>query len=121
MNRRTDYPGATIRPEDFAVPVEHLPFANELTTRLPYTESELRTRVMQAIGAASACWDNLEGAGVFISERAADIGDDLIEHVLRLTTLGEPALGCATNAQLITELETRMRLGHGHLDYRTAD
>lgn len=30
--------------------------------------------VYSAIGAATSCWDNLEGAGVFQSERAKAIG-----------------------------------------------
>lgn len=34
-----------------------------------------------SIGAASACWDNLEGAGVFESERAAAISETLLDLV----------------------------------------
>lgn len=34
-----------------------------------------------SIGAASSCWDNLEGAGVFESERAAAITEELVELV----------------------------------------
>lgn len=37
--------------------------------------------IYTAIGAASGCWSNLEGAGVFESERAADIGEALLELV----------------------------------------
>ncbi len=44
----------------------------------------LETAVFQALGAASACWANLEGAGVFQSERAKEIGEALIDHVHRL-------------------------------------
>lgn len=109
----------TVRDEDFNVPVEHLPYAKDLTTRMPYAESEVRVRITEAIGAGSACWDNLAGAGVFESERAAAIADDVIAHVLRLTGLGEPHLGCATNGELLEELRVRASNGHGHIDYRT--
>jgi hypothetical protein len=34
--------------------------------------------VFQALGAASACWENLSRAGIFESDRAKQIGDDLI-------------------------------------------
>lgn len=34
-----------------------------------------------AVGGASACWDNLDGAGVFESTRAAAILDTLLELV----------------------------------------
>lgn len=110
---------STVRAEDFAVPVEHLPYAKDLTTRLPYTEAELRVRIAEAIGAGSSCWDNLAGAGVFESERAAAIAEDLIAHVLRLTGLGEANLGCATNGEMLEELRVRAELGHGSIDYRT--
>lgn len=102
-----------------ATPVEHLPYAPDLVTALPYAESELRQRVALAVGAASACWDNLEGAGVFESERARAIADDLAANVLRLTGMGAGQLGCATTAELRAELEVRERLGHTDPGYRT--
>lgn len=102
-------------------PVEHLPYAKDLVTRLPYAESELRERIVTAIGAGSSCWENLAGAGVFESERAVEVANDLTAHVLRLTNLGEPALGCATTAQLLDELRTRLEVGLGGLDYRPVD
>lgn len=105
------------RATEFNVPAEHLPYANKLTTRLPYAESELRVRITEAIGAASSCWENLAGAGVFDSGRAAAIADDVIAEVLRLTQLGEPSLGCATTGQLIDELRARA----GDPDYRSID
>lgn len=103
------------------VPVEHLPYASELTTRLPYTESALRERIAQAVGAASTCWENLYGAGVFDSERAGTVCAELTADVLRLTKLGEPSLGCATTGELLDELRTRVELSHPGLTYRTAD
>lgn len=41
-------------------------------------------RIFEALGAASACWEDLTAAGVFQSDRAAQIGVDL------LTDLGMP-------------------------------
>lgn len=42
---------------------------------------DLSEAVFQALGAASSCWDNLLGAGVFESERARDIGIDLMTYI----------------------------------------
>jgi hypothetical protein len=35
--------------------------------------------IPQAIGAASMCWEHPEGAGVFDSERASEIGEELLD------------------------------------------
>lgn len=40
--------------------------------------TDRRTAVFQALGAASACWENLAGAGVFDSTRCRDIGEALL-------------------------------------------
>jgi hypothetical protein len=40
--------------------------------------------VVLAVGAASMCWEHPEGAGVFASERAIDVANDLIRY-LQLT------------------------------------
>src|SRR5438045_7518243 len=37
--------------------------------------------VFEALGAASACWENLEGAGVFESTRCKQIGEELVEYI----------------------------------------
>jgi len=37
--------------------------------------------VGQAIGAASMCWENMQGTGQFDSTRAKDILDQLLEHL----------------------------------------
>jgi hypothetical protein len=42
---------------------------------------DLRSAVFQALGAASACWDDLSNAGVFQSERARGIGEELLERI----------------------------------------
>lgn len=44
----------------------------------------LEELIFQALGAASACWDNLVGAGEFQSSRARDIGNELIERLKAL-------------------------------------
>lgn len=41
----------------------------------------LRSAVFQALGAASTCWDNLSGAGVFQSEKAQEVGDKLLAAI----------------------------------------
>ena len=38
-------------------------------------------KVMQAIGEASMCWSNIEGAGTFDSEKAKQVGDDLVKYL----------------------------------------
>jgi len=37
--------------------------------------------VFQAIGAGSTCWENMSGTGVFQSDEAKSIGDDLLEYI----------------------------------------
>lgn len=44
-------------------------------------DKDLETAVFESLGAASACWDNLEGAGVFQSERCKEVGDQLLERI----------------------------------------
>lgn len=46
-----------------------------------FKDMDLREAVFSALGGASACWDNLEGAGVFQSENAQAIGDALLRRV----------------------------------------
>ena len=41
----------------------------------------LSEAVFIALGGASACWDNLIGAGIFESDRAKEIGDRLIQWI----------------------------------------
>lgn len=40
--------------------------------------------IFQALGAASMCWEHIERAGIFESDRAKFIGDQLIERLLEL-------------------------------------
>jgi hypothetical protein len=73
--------------------------------------------VFQAVGAASACWENLEGAGVFQSDRAKEIGEELMGWVNR------PRLGYATTKELIDELSARadvdQSIGEAWPNYKT--
>lgn len=41
----------------------------------------LDSAVFQALGAASTCWESLEGTGVFDSTRAKEIGDTLLAFI----------------------------------------
>lgn len=47
-----------------------------------------REAVFTALGAASVCWESLEHAGVFQSDRAKEIGLDLIDKLSELFDLG---------------------------------
>ncbi|QKY80338.1 MazG-like nucleotide pyrophosphohydrolase [Microbacterium phage Mercedes] len=42
---------------------------------------ELSKMVFEALGAVSACWDNLAGAGTFESTRARQIGEELLDGI----------------------------------------
>ena len=44
-------------------------------------EGDLESYVFQAIGAASVCWESLNGTGIFDSTRAKGIGDKLLEKI----------------------------------------
>ena len=49
-----------------------------------FEEAEDITAVVYlAIGAGSACWENLEGAGVFESTRASILGQAVLEELRR--------------------------------------
>jgi hypothetical protein len=42
-------------------------------------ETPFEANVFQVIGAASTCWTNMEGAGIFDDAMAAQIGEGLLE------------------------------------------
>jgi hypothetical protein len=79
----------------------------------------LRSAVMQAIGRASVCWEKPEGAGVFDSAAAEEVGNAL------LALIGEePLLGLATTRRIIEEVAARVHVSEvigeeWTLDYRT--
>lgn len=88
---------------------------------LPEAEQSLREVVYIAMGAASVCWDNPAGAGVFREDVATQVAEDLLMKVKVITSFGEPSLGLATNAELREELQVRADLGHGDDQYRTME
>lgn len=88
-------------------------------TDLPYTETALRTAVFEAVGAASVCWENMSGTGVFDDRRACEIGEALVAEILDLTRLGEPSLGCAMTYELLDELSARIMTDPKVAKYRT--
>lgn len=81
----------------------------------------IETAVFQALGAASTCWDTPEGAGVFHSERAKEIGEALLAFIAER----QPMLGYATTHELVNELWTRVdvskTVGEHWVHYRTVD
>lgn len=40
-------------------------------------DEDLQSKVFQALGGASGCWDNLSKAGMFLSDRCKQIGETL--------------------------------------------
>lgn len=42
---------------------------------------DLESAVFQALGAASTCWEHMEGTGIFESGRAKEIGDTLVAAI----------------------------------------
>lgn len=50
-------------------------------TTFEYEPFTMRDAVFQAIGGASACWEHLEGAGIFDSDRAKQIAETLLEYI----------------------------------------
>ena len=42
---------------------------------------DVRTHVFEALGAASTCWESMEGTGVFDDARAKQTGDDLVAYL----------------------------------------
>lgn len=79
----------------------------------------LKTFIGEAIGAASMCWETLEGAGVFDSTRAKAIVDAVYERATRRREEGA-LLGLATTEELLEEIRTRIEID-GKLQYRTVD
>lgn len=53
----------------------------QITERIlvPGDDDTVQDMIYQALGAASVCWTDMEGTGVFMDERAKQIGDELME------------------------------------------
>jgi hypothetical protein len=41
----------------------------------------LKAAVYQALGAASVCWESMNGTGIFQDQRAVEIGERLIDFI----------------------------------------
>jgi hypothetical protein len=67
----------------------------------------LEEAVMQALGRASACWEKLDHAGIFESDKCKAVGDALLEFIYEEQT-SSPLLGLATTEELLKELISRM-------------
>lgn len=77
--------------------------------------------IFQALGAASMCWESMDGTGVFQSDRAKEIGDALVAKIRE--DMHHPYLGLAKTGELLDELRSRIEIdyfvGGGGLDYTT--
>lgn len=63
---------------------ESMPEYAGMTEPILNQDEDIETFIGHAVGATSACWSNLDGAGVFESVRAAQIVDEILD---RLTDL----------------------------------
>lgn len=98
-----------------------------LTRALNNTNS-LASAIGISVGAASACWSNLRGAGVFESDRAKMVVDVLLEHITSRTpaTPGHAEFAAEVNrlrdqahAQQVAELTAQR--DQAREDYRRAE
>lgn len=48
-----------------------------------YEGFTIESAVHQALGAASVCWENMSGTGVFQSDRAVEIAEALLSEIRR--------------------------------------
>lgn len=103
--------------EDFdGMTREFTPVLDKPTNRFAEC-TDIEQLLTQVVGASSVCWESLDHAGVFLDGQAIEIVKDAIEKLDSF----QPTLGYATNAQLLTELNTRLTVGHTAPDYRTVD
>lgn len=47
-------------------------------------QPNIKTAIMQSIGYGSVCWTNIDNAGVFVSEAAAQAGEEAVAEVRRI-------------------------------------
>ena len=52
-----------------------------MLNRAPMEDDEAETLIMQALGTASMCWERIDRAGIFESERCASVGDQLLKEL----------------------------------------
>ena len=51
------------------------------THERPDTAEDMKRTIQEAVGAASACWENLEKAGVFQDDKALEVSEKLFKAV----------------------------------------
>lgn len=54
----------------------------EPTPQADTVDADLSKHVTQALGSAAVCWTNLQTAGMFLTEQADRIGNELINYIL---------------------------------------
>lgn len=52
-----------------------------MNSRFGLEDEVVETMIFQALGAASMCWERIDRAGIFESERCAEIGDELMKEL----------------------------------------
>lgn len=64
-------------------PMDHVLISDELRRAVDGATDPVLSAIQVALGAASVCWESMDGTGVFQSERAAQIAEDLAAHLRR--------------------------------------
>lgn len=77
----TDAPLVAFGPPDTFPSTHHPRTGQRLSWSYPTPPASLEEAVQTAVGGASACWENLAGAGVFQDDRALEVSSALIEWI----------------------------------------
>lgn len=77
---------ASSRAKRIAVAASNSPFQ---FVQQPGEELTLEEILFQALGAASVCWEHPEGAGIFDSDRAKEVGVALLREVNRALEMAQ--------------------------------
>lgn len=76
-NTHEDYEGRTID------------FTEDEKINYHFDEISIESAVNQALGAASTCWENMSGTGVFNSNEALNISDQLLKRIRQMGPIYE--------------------------------
>lgn len=98
-----------MRPEDYAGHTPPSESSFEFTPEHDGTLS-LESAIYQALGAASMCWERMDGTGVFQSNRAKEIGDALLKKVQAATP--DPPAGHGPGFDRPTDDHGRVMVEH---------